>query len=102
MFLLYHSEVCNSCGGLFRKCYINDLHTTTCSGMLGHRNGSTVQRIGMVMARLIHVCYRYQDARVEVLVPNHFYLMHMPPLYYQDVDQKVQLRLAFLACFFRT
>jgi hypothetical protein len=38
MFLLYHSEGCNSCGGLFRKCYVNDLHTTTCSGMLGHRN----------------------------------------------------------------
>jgi hypothetical protein len=37
MFLLYHSEGCNICGGLFRKCYINDLHTTTCSGMLGHR-----------------------------------------------------------------
>jgi hypothetical protein len=35
---LYHSEGCNICGGLFRKCYINDLHTTTCSGMLGHRN----------------------------------------------------------------
>jgi hypothetical protein len=39
MFLLYHSEGCNICGGLFRKCYINDLHTTTCSGMLGHRTG---------------------------------------------------------------
>jgi hypothetical protein len=37
MFLLYHSEGYNICGGLFRKCYINDLHTTTCSGMLGHR-----------------------------------------------------------------
>jgi hypothetical protein len=37
MFLLYHSEGCNICGGLFHKCYINDLHTTTCSGMLGHR-----------------------------------------------------------------
>jgi hypothetical protein len=37
MFLLYHSEGCNICGGLFCKCYINDLHTTTCSGMLGHR-----------------------------------------------------------------
>jgi hypothetical protein len=37
MFLLYHFEGCNSCGGLFRKCYVNDLHTTTCSGMLDHR-----------------------------------------------------------------
>jgi hypothetical protein len=37
MFLLYHSDGCNICRGLFRKCYINDLHTTTCSGMLGHR-----------------------------------------------------------------
>jgi hypothetical protein len=37
MFLLYHSEGCNICRGLFRKCYVNDLHTTTCSGMLGHR-----------------------------------------------------------------
>jgi hypothetical protein len=39
MFLLYHSEGCNSCGGLFRKCYVNNLHTTTCSGMLGHPVG---------------------------------------------------------------
>jgi hypothetical protein len=40
MFLLYHSEGCNSSGGLFRKCYVNDLHTTTCSGMLGHRTAT--------------------------------------------------------------
>jgi hypothetical protein len=38
MFLLYYSEGCNSCGGLFRKGYVNDLHTTICSGMLGHRS----------------------------------------------------------------
>jgi hypothetical protein len=36
MFLLYHSEGCNICGMEFHKCYINDLRTTTCSGMLGH------------------------------------------------------------------
>jgi hypothetical protein len=49
MFLLYHSEGCNICGGLFRKCYINDLHTTTCSGMLGHRR-CTVSSLVMVVA----------------------------------------------------
>jgi hypothetical protein len=38
MFLLYHSEGCNICGMVFHKCYVNDLRTTTCSGMLGHRN----------------------------------------------------------------
>jgi hypothetical protein len=37
MFLLYHSEGCNICGMEFHKCYINDLRTTSCSGMLGHR-----------------------------------------------------------------
>jgi hypothetical protein len=37
MFLLYHSEGCNICEMEFHKCYINELHTTTCSGMLGHR-----------------------------------------------------------------
>jgi hypothetical protein len=42
MFLLYHSEGCNICGGLFRECYVNDLHTTTCSGMLGHRRALTL------------------------------------------------------------
>jgi hypothetical protein len=44
MFLLYHSEGCNICGGLFRACYVNDLHTTTCSGMLGHRTIYAVDR----------------------------------------------------------
>jgi hypothetical protein len=39
---LYHSEGCNICGGLFCKCYVNDLHTTTCSGMLGHRTHALV------------------------------------------------------------
>jgi hypothetical protein len=40
MFLLYHSEGCNICGMEFHKCYINDLRTTTCSGILGHRTTS--------------------------------------------------------------
>ena len=37
MFLLYHSEGCNTDGTVFHWCYVNDLSTTTCSGMLGHR-----------------------------------------------------------------
>jgi hypothetical protein len=36
MFLLYHSDGCNICELVLHECYINDLHTTTCSGMLGH------------------------------------------------------------------
>jgi hypothetical protein len=46
MFLLYHSEGCNSCVGLFRKCYVNDLHTTTYSGMLGHRKSVRMDQLG--------------------------------------------------------
>jgi hypothetical protein len=38
MFLLYHSEGCNICELVLHKCYVNDLHTTTCSGMLGHHS----------------------------------------------------------------
>ena len=34
--LLYYSEGCNICGLVLRECYINDWHTTTCSGMQGH------------------------------------------------------------------
>jgi hypothetical protein len=41
MFLLYHSKGCNIYGMKFYKCYINDLHTTTYSGMLGHRSPPT-------------------------------------------------------------
>jgi hypothetical protein len=37
MFLLYHSEGYNIYEIEFHKCYINNLRTTTCSGMLGHR-----------------------------------------------------------------
>jgi hypothetical protein len=34
MFLLYHSEGCNIYEMVLHECYVNDLHTTTCSGML--------------------------------------------------------------------
>jgi hypothetical protein len=36
MFLLYHSEGCNICELVLHECYVNDLYTTICSGMLGH------------------------------------------------------------------
>jgi hypothetical protein len=36
MFLLYHSEGYNICEMVLHECYVNDLHTTACSGMLGH------------------------------------------------------------------
>jgi hypothetical protein len=35
MFLLYHSDRCNTSETVFHWCYVNDLHTTR-SGMLGH------------------------------------------------------------------
>jgi hypothetical protein len=38
MFLLYHSKGCNICEMVLHECYVNDLHTTICSGMLGHHN----------------------------------------------------------------
>jgi hypothetical protein len=38
MFLLYHSEGCNICEMVLHECYVNDLHTTTCSGILGHHS----------------------------------------------------------------
>jgi hypothetical protein len=34
MFLLYHSEGCNIYEMVLHECYVNDLHTTTCSAML--------------------------------------------------------------------
>jgi hypothetical protein len=40
MFLLYHSEGYNICEMVLYECYVNDLHTTTCSGMLGHHTDS--------------------------------------------------------------
>jgi hypothetical protein len=36
--MLYHSEECNICEMVLHECYVNDLHTTICSGMLGHHN----------------------------------------------------------------
>jgi hypothetical protein len=34
--MLYHSEGYNICELVLHECYVNNLHTTTCSGMLGH------------------------------------------------------------------
>jgi hypothetical protein len=39
MFLLSHSEGCNTSGTAFHWCYANDLHTTPCTGILGHHMG---------------------------------------------------------------
>jgi hypothetical protein len=36
MFLLYHSEGFNICELVLHECYVHDLYTTTCIGMLGH------------------------------------------------------------------
>jgi hypothetical protein len=38
MFLLYHSEGCNIRESVLCESYVNDLYTTTCSGVLGHRS----------------------------------------------------------------
>ena len=38
MFLLYHSEDVIFTDKSFREYYVNDLRTTTCSGVLGHRS----------------------------------------------------------------
>jgi hypothetical protein len=54
MFLLYHSEGFNTSGMVFRWCYVNDLHTTPCSGMLGHHK-----------LYQIYVCPNYNDVRIE-------------------------------------
>jgi hypothetical protein len=40
MFLLYHAEGFNIYKSVLRECYVNDLYTTTCSGVLGHRTNS--------------------------------------------------------------
>jgi hypothetical protein len=42
MFLLYHSEGCNICELVLHEYYVNDLYTTTCSGMLGHHIGGVL------------------------------------------------------------
>jgi hypothetical protein len=48
MFLLYHSEGCNICEMVLHECYVNDLHTTICSGMLGHHISLIVYRLTWV------------------------------------------------------
>jgi hypothetical protein len=48
MFLLYHSEGCNICELVLHECYINDLYTTTCSGMLGHHIFRNIKLISHV------------------------------------------------------
>jgi hypothetical protein len=40
MFLLYHSERCNICKTVLLECYVNDLYSTICSGVLGHHKNT--------------------------------------------------------------
>jgi hypothetical protein len=44
MFLLYHSKGCNICEIILHVCYVNDLHTIICSGMLGHHRLSLITK----------------------------------------------------------
>jgi hypothetical protein len=60
MFRLYHFEGCNICEMVLHECYVNDLHNTICSGMLGHH---TYLDIGLVryprpMINMKEICPR--------------------------------------------
>jgi hypothetical protein len=57
MLLLYHSEGRNICEMVLHECYVNDLHNTTCSGMLGHHidldfNGSHINSVDAKRCKL--------------------------------------------------
>jgi hypothetical protein len=63
MFLLYHSEGRNICEMVLHECYVNDLHTTTCSGMLGHHTSLTVQKWLTFIGKYIR---EWESARTNV------------------------------------
>jgi hypothetical protein len=75
MFLMYHSEGCNICGGLFGKCYINDLHTTTCSGMLGHRIWASRLIIELMQHNLLIPIVRENFLRLYLIISFKIYDM---------------------------
>jgi hypothetical protein len=91
MFLLYHSEGCNICGGLFRKCYINDLHTTTCSGMLGHRRNGA------------HRCHRgqHQPPPSKTFTPAFHRDPDAPRTHRLDWKQWTRMQVTNLSCHHR-
>jgi hypothetical protein len=43
MFMLYHSKGCNICESVLHECYVNDLYTTTCSGVLGLKRRASIE-----------------------------------------------------------
>jgi hypothetical protein len=59
MFWLYHSEGCNIFEMVLHECYVNDLHTTTCSGMLGHH---------MNLTEWAQSIFRHLDEQIPLLV----------------------------------
>jgi hypothetical protein len=64
MFLLYHSEECNICEMVLHECYVNDLHTTTCSGMLGHHSADVeIADRDAAVVEVIVVAARARGAR---------------------------------------
>jgi hypothetical protein len=79
MFLLYHSEGCNICELVLHVCYVNDLYTTTCSGMLGHH--IKVSKFVLLVYALIFVQENYTPyikeqreycLKIKHLVTTHF------------------------------
>jgi hypothetical protein len=77
MFLLYHSEGCNICEMVLHKCYVNDLYTTTCSGMLGHHT----------YIRAVHKYDRSVEARSLPSITNNILVMFPAPAQIDQVEK---------------
>jgi hypothetical protein len=69
MFLLYHSKGYNICELVLHECYVNDLYTTTCSGMLGHHIYSWAK----VPLSDKQVLYAALDARLGFEIARRYY-----------------------------
>jgi hypothetical protein len=70
MFLLYHSEGCNICELVLHECYINDLHTTTYSGMLGHHSQARVYDAAAIIQPTHQFLLEQTSSSIRVCVPD--------------------------------
>jgi hypothetical protein len=70
MFLLYHSVRCNTYEMVLHKCYVNDLHTTTCSDMLSHHRNWQVSIIKFADGFSKAAPKSYKEATMHLTINN--------------------------------
>jgi hypothetical protein len=92
MFLLYHSEGCNIYEMVLHECYVNDLRTTTCSGMLGHHIMRFIFRVYFILF-ILHFPVHFLWSCISVIFYIKIVIWQYKWLYFRNLKKHIRSAL---------